>query len=381
MVPVSVFDMEHLVLLCRSPRGLPTAGGVNPGAVVLIDRKRGTNPVVSETALHEVDPAEPGIVRRRAGRGFRYLHPSGRPVRAKATLARIRALVIPPAWEDVWISPDPRGHIQAVGTDARGRRQYRYHDDWRVERDAEKHDRAIELAKTLPRLRARVADDLAAEGMGRDRVLAAAIRLLERGLFRVGGERYRVENASFGLATLGKRHVRIEGGRMVFDYPAKSGQRRRVTIEDPDLLAVVAPLKRRRSGGDELLAYKDERGRWTDVRSDDLNDYLHAAVGDGFTSKDLRTWLGTVLAAVALAAEEPAGSDAARRRQVAHAVKWVAAQLGNTPAVARHSYVDPRVIDAHENGTTLDLDAVAELDDLEDLEPAVIDLVEQTETT
>ena len=328
--------------------------------------------------LHEVDPTAPGIVRRRSGRGFRYLHPSGRPVRAKTTLARIRALVIPPAWEDVWISPDPRGHIQAVGTDARGRRQYRYHDDWRVERDAEKHDRAIELAKVLPRLRERVADDLAGDGMGRDRVLAAAIRLLERGLFRVGGERYRAENDSFGLATLCKRHVRIDGDRMVFDYPAKSGQRRRVTIEDSELQAVVAPLKRRRSGGDELLAYKDERGRWTDVRSGDLNDYLHAAVGGGFSSKDLRTWLGTVLAAVALAAEEPAGSDTARQRQATHAVQWVAAQLGNTPAVARRAYVDPRVIEQHQDGTTIDLDAVEDLeaDTVEDLEAAVVDLVE-----
>jgi len=210
----------------------------------------------------------------------------------------------------------------------------------------------------------------------------------------VGGERYREENESFGLATLCKRHVRIEDGRMVFDYPAKSGQRRRVTIEDPELQAVVAPLKRRRSGGDELLAYKDGRGRWTDVRSGDLNEYLHAAIGDDFSAKDLRTWLGTVLAAVALAAEEPAGSETARRRQAAHAVKWVAAQLGNTPAVARRAYVDPRVIEQHEEGTTIALDDDVDLgpgadpdggdadadtgiaDVIEDIESEVVGLIE-----
>jgi DNA topoisomerase IB len=320
--------------------------------------------------LHEVDVNGPGVVRRRAGRGFRYLHPSGRPVRAKRTLARIDALVIPPAWQDVWISPDPRGHIQAVGTDDRGRRQYLYHDDWRRERDEQKHDRAVALAKALPELRDRVVADLAADGMGRDRVLAAALRLLERGLFRVGSERYTTENASFGLATLRKRHVRITDGRMVFDYPAKSGQRRRITIDDPDLLPVVTTLKRRRTGGDELLAYKNESGRWTDIHSDDVNCYLRTAIGEEFSSKDLRTWLGTVLAALALAAEQPAHSEASQARRVAHAVKQVAAQLGNTPAVARRSYVDPRIIDQYQHGTTIEPDAG------DDIESAVIDLIE-----
>jgi DNA topoisomerase IB len=338
--------------------------------------------------LHEVDVGTPGIIRRRAGRGFRYLHASGRPVRDKTTLARIGALVIPPAWSDVWICPDPHGHIQAVGSDDRGRRQYRYHDDWRVERDQEKHDRAVELAKLLPRLRERVAEDLAGDDLGRDRVLAAALRLLERGLFRVGGERYTTENASFGLATLLKRHVRVSHGELVFDYPAKSGRRRKITIADPDLVPVVQALKRRRGGGPELLAYKDERGRWTDIRSGDVNDYLQAVVGEGFSSKDLRTWLGTVLAAVALAAEGPAGdSEAARRRHEAHAVQQVAHQLGNTPAVARRAYVDPRVVASYENGTTVDLDLDADtdhdaedtldaVDDLEDVEAAVIELIE-----
>jgi DNA topoisomerase I len=343
---------------------------------------------VAGSELHQVDVDGPGIARRRAGRGFRYVHASGRPVRAKRTLARIEALVIPPAWTDVWICPDPHGHIQAVGTDDRGRRQYLYHDDWRVERDREKHDRAVELAKVLPRLRERVADDLARDDLSRDRVLATALRLLERGLFRVGGERYTTENASFGLATLRKEHVRVHDGRLDFDYPAKSGKRRRITIDDPDLVPVVQALKRRRSGGDELLAYKDGR-RWIDVRSADVNDYLHDAIGEEFSSKDLRTWLATVLAAVALAAEDQrsgsagsAESEAVQRRHVARAVKRVAHQLGNTPAVARRSYVDPRVVDRYEDGATLDLDDLPAdtgdeaIEDLAPVEAAVVDLIE-----
>jgi DNA topoisomerase IB len=214
--------------------------------------------------------------------------------------------------------------------------------------------------------------------MGRDRVLAAAVRLTERGLFRVGGERYTADNDSYGLATLRKRHVRVEGGeRLVFDYPAKSGQRRRITIDDPELVPVVSTLKRRRSGGDELLAYKDTRGRWTDVRSSDVNEYLQAVIGDGFSSKDLRTWLGTVLAALALAAEEPAETETATKRRVAHAVEEVATHLGNTPAVARGSYIDPRVIEQYQDGTTIDVEAIDEGDDIEDIEAAVVELIDQ----
>ena len=331
--------------------------------------------------LHEVDITDPGILRRRSGRGFTYLHASGRRVRHRRTLARIKALVIPPAWTDVWICPDPLGHIQAVGVDDRGRRQYRYHDDWRVERDREKHDRVLELAEFMPRLRERVAADLVHDDLDRDRVLAAAIRLLELGLFRVGGERYVDENDSYGLATLQKRHVRVRGDELAFDYPAKSGQRRKIVIDDPELAPVVAALKRRRRGGTELLAYKDDRGHWTDVRSADINGYLRAAVGDGYSSKDVRTWAGTVLAAVALAAEDATGEggggagggDRPPAQGVPRAMKQVAEQLGNTPAVARSSYVDPRVITSYEHGTTVDPDS----DDIDDVEAAVIELIEE----
>jgi DNA topoisomerase I len=315
--------------------------------------------------VREVDPGGPGFGRRRAGRGFSYYDPDGRRITDPAVIDRIKALAIPPAWTDVWICSDPGGHIQALGQDARGRRQYRYHDEWRAGRDRAKHDRMLELARALPRLRRRLRRDLAAEGMGRDRVLACAVRLLELGLFRVGGEPYVEENGSYGLATLRKGHVRAVGGELRFDYPGKGGQRRVVTVGDPDVAEVVRALKRRRGGGPELLAFKDERGHWVDVSSSDINEYLQGALGPAFSAKDFRTWTATILAAVALAGEEEADTAAQRRRAVARAVRRVAQVLGNTPAVARGSYVDPRVIDRYERGETVrevlaagDVDAV-----------------------
>jgi DNA topoisomerase I len=333
-------------------------------------------------ALREVDCDGPGITRRRAGKGFSYRDEDGRRIDDPELLDRINALVIPPAWTDVWICPDPRGHIQATGTDVKGRRQYRYHDKWRARRDREKHERMLELARALPRLRERLARDLAAEGMGRERVLACAVRLLELGLFRVGSEAY-VEDGSFGLATVRKGHVRAVGDELHFDYPAKSGKRRIVTIGDPEVAEVVRALKRRRGGGPELLAYKGERGRWVDVRSSDINEYLQEALGPDFSAKDFRTWAATVLAAVALAAEEAEASgtgdaepgEAERRRAVVRVVRGVAEQLGNTPAVARGSYVDPRVIERFEEGETVGeaLDAdLADVDVLDD-ETAALD--------
>lgn len=311
--------------------------------------------------VHRVDPNGPGLHRRRAGRGFSYVDEDGHRV-DDATRARIQALVIPPAWTDVWISADPHGHIQAMGVDAKGRRQYRYHDRWRAERDRAKHERVVDIARALPNLRRRVTRHLRADaGPTRRRVLAAAVRLLERGLFRVGGEEYAGDNDSYGLATLRKRHVTVRDGVLVFDYPAKSGQRRCLEVDDPDLVPLVEQLKRRTRGGTELLAYKDDRGRWRDVRSDDVNDYLRDALGDGVSAKDLRTWGGTVLAAVALAAEDAGTADerGPDPKVVTRAVQRVARQMGNTPAVARSAYVDPRVIARYEeDGTTVDLDDV-----------------------
>jgi len=350
-------------------------------------------------AVRQVGCDGPGITRRRAGTGFVYVDEDGERIADKGTVDRIRALAVPPAWTDVWICPDPRGHIQATGLDVAGRRQYRYHDEWRVRRDRAKHDRMLELARALPGLRERLAADLAAEGMGRDRVLACAVRLLELGLFRVGGEAYASgDEGTYGLATVRKGHVRPVGSELRFDYPSKSGVRRVVTIADPDLAAVVRALKRRRRGGPELLAYKDGRGRWVDVRSSDINAYLQEALGPGFSAKDFRTWAATVLAAVALAVEEDEGATGrARERTVVRVVKGVAHQLGNTPVVALGSYVDPRVIEQFDRGETvgeavdgLPLDAAdpdaeegpVALDDLSPelmsaLDAAVVDLIER----
>jgi DNA topoisomerase I len=300
--------------------------------------------------VREVDPAGPGLRRRRAGRGFSDYDEQGRRITDTAVIDRIKALAIPPAWTDAWICPEPRGHIQACGLDSRGRRQYRYHEEWRAQRDRDKHDRMLELARALPRLRSSLRRDLSSDGLGRDRVLASAVRLLELGLFRVGGEPYVEENGSYGLATLRKRHVRAVGDELRFDYPGKGSQRRVVTIGDPQVAHVVRALKRR-GGGPELLAYKDERERWVDVRSSDINDYVQTALGPEFSAKDFRTWTATILAAVALAAEEDVETE--RQKAVVRVVRRVALVLGNTPAVARGSYVDPRVIERYEGGETV----------------------------
>ncbi|HEU4529103.1 MAG TPA: DNA topoisomerase IB [Actinomycetota bacterium] len=333
--------------------------------------------------LRRVSSDVAGIVRLRHGRGFRYVDPSGRAVRDAETLKRIRDLAIPPAWTDVWICPDPLGHLQAVGTDAAGRRQYRYHDAWRARRDEEKFDRMLAFARALPSLRERVAQDLARRGLPRERVLAGAVRLLDQASFRVGSESYARDNGSFGLATLRKDHVHLRGDVAVFDFTAKSGKRLVQEVADPDVLALVRTLKRRRNGGPELLAYREGRV-WRDVRAADVNAYVKEVAGNGHTAKDFRTWHGTVVAAVALAlAEGERTTVTSRRRQVSAAIREVAEFLGNTPAVARASYVDPRVVDRFEEGATiapaLERSSAEDLEDpafREVVEAAVLDLLE-----
>ena len=303
--------------------------------------------------LRRADPSVPGYTRRRAGKGFVYLDEHGRRIADAETLARIQALVIPPAWQSVWICPWPNGHLQAVGFDARGRRQYRYHDRWRARRDAEKFDHMVDFAQALPVMRQRCTELLAGDDLSRHRVLACAIRLLDLGFFRIGGEEYVEQNGSYGLATLRKEHVTLgEDHSLLFDYPAKSGKRRVQTISDPDVFAVVAALKRRRAGGPELFAWKED-GHWVDVKSSDVNEFVKELSGGAFTAKDFRTWAGTVLAAVALAIAEGAKSRTARQRAVSRAYQEVAHYLGNTPAVCRKSYVDPRVVDRYRAGVTI----------------------------
>jgi DNA topoisomerase I len=304
--------------------------------------------------LRRVDCAEPGIRRVRRGRGFGYVQPDGTRVTEPDVLRRIDALAIPPAWEDVWVCPLPHGHIQATGTDAAGRRQYRYHDAWRTARDREKHERMLEFAERLPAARERMLDDLRRDEVDRTRVLAVAARLLDLGFFRIGSEEYAEKNDSYGLATMRRDHVTCRDGVLTFDYRAKSGKQRVQSLADDEVCALVRTLKRRRSGGDELLAYRDDGGRWVDVKSHDINGYLRDITGGDFTAKDFRTWHATVLCAVALAVSHDAPTtETARKRAVTRAVKEVAHYLGNTPAVCRASYIDPRVIDRYNDGMTI----------------------------
>jgi DNA topoisomerase IB len=268
-------------------------------------------------------------------------------------LQRIAELAIPPAWREVWICMDSIGHLQATGLDAAGRKQYLYHERWRAHRDRLKFDSMLAFGRALPRMRRRVSRDLAGEELSRERVLACAVRLLDLGFFRVGSEDYAEQNESYGLSTIQKRHVSLGRGEVVFDYPAKSGQRQIQAIADPDVLRVLRALKRRRGGGGKLLAHRDDR-RWREVRADDVNAYIKVAAGGDFSAKDFRTWNATVLAAIALSAHDGARpSRTARKRAIGDAIKTVSSYLGNTPAVCRASYVDPRVIDSYQSGTTI----------------------------
>ena len=314
--------------------------------------------------LKRVSCQAPGLTRRRRGRGFTYVDAAGRPVTDPATLERIKALVIPPAWADVWICPVASGHIQATGVDARGRRQYRYHDAWRVQRDLAKHERILDFAAVLPAARERVLADLRTEGMTRERVLACAVRLLDLGFFRIGGEQYAETNQTYGLATMRKEHVTVgSDGVLTFDYIAKSGKHRITSLADPEVRDVVAALKRRRGGGPELLAYRGPSGDWVDVKSSDINAALRELTGDDYSAKDFRTWSATVLAAVGLAVSSGVtASPTARKRAATRVVKEVASYLGNTPAVCRSSYIDPRIFDLYDAGVTIapDLERLGE---------------------
>jgi DNA topoisomerase IB len=319
--------------------------------------------------LRRVSCESDGIARRRRGRGFEYVDSRGRRVTDGDVLERIRALAIPPAWTRVWICPDPDGHLQAVGTDVAGRRQYLYNPRWRARRDRQKFDRMLAFARALPRVRRVVARDLDADELTRRRVLAAAVRLLDRGLFRIGSEEYAEANGSYGLATLERQHVTLgRRSELVFDYTAKGGIRRIQAVSDPEVYEVIAELKRRRSPDRTLLAYRN--GRWAGLRSSDVNDYLKDAAGGDFSAKDFRTWHATVLAAVAVAVAPAPRSETARKRTIAAAVADVAEHLGNTPAVCRSSYIDPRVFDRYAEGATI-ATTLAGLGELESATPAL----------
>jgi DNA topoisomerase-1 len=342
--------------------------------------------------LRRSDPSAAGISRLRKGRAFRYVGPNGDEVADPGVLDRIEALVLPPAWRDVWISPHAHGHIQAIGTDAAGRRQYRYHDEWRRKRDLEKFDRVLGVAERLPEMRRIIAEHLTGRGLTERRVLACAARLLDIGFFRIGGEEYAEQNGTFGLATIRREHTTVEGDVVTFDYTAKSGKQTLRAIVDPQVATVVTELLDRVDPNPELLAFwddepdEDERPRgWTNIRSSDINRYLDEISGGAdITSKDFRTWSATVLCAVALGVSEKAvTSPTAVKKAVTRAVQETAHYLGNTPAVCRASYIHPRVIDLFAGGVTIseeltDLDADSGLGHLAyqgAIEHAVLDML------
>jgi DNA topoisomerase I len=306
---------------------------------------------VRAAGLRYITDSMPGIRRRRAGKGFYYRAPDGRPLTDRVELARIKWLAIPPAWTDVWICPYRNGHLQATGFDARGRKQYRYHPDWRKTRDVAKFDRMLAFAQALPRIRARVAQDRARRGLPREKVLAAIVCLLELTLIRVGNREYARINGSYGLTTLRDRHVDFGGAKLVFEYRGKGGKLHRISLRDRRLARIVRSCKE--LPGQHLFQYLDESGERRPIDSADVNAYLEEIAGEPFTAKDFRTWAGTVLAALALRACEGFASEAAAKRNVTRAIEQVAAQLGNTVAVCRKSYIHPEVVAAYLDGTLL----------------------------
>jgi DNA topoisomerase-1 len=332
--------------------------------------------------LRRSDCSEPGLRRQRRGRGFTYLDDAGRPLRDREMLERLRDMAIPPAWKDVWICPDPWGHLQATGVDSAGRKQYLYHPLWREHRDREKFERMTRFGSRLRKLRRATAAELEGDELTHERVLACAVRLLDVGMFRIGSEEYAEDDGGLGLATIRREHVSVRDGTVVFDYPAKAGVRRAQVIHDPPCVTVVSALKRRRGGRPELLAYREGR-RWQPLRSDEINEYLKEKLGQEFSAKDFRTWNATVMAAVSLATEgRDAASKARRKRATDRAVRAVAELLGNTRAVARRSYIDPRVFDRYLSGWTIaaELERLPSLDPSDDrvrarIENAVLDLL------
>ena len=303
--------------------------------------------------LKRANPAKKGWTRRRAGKGFSYRDEADQKL-APEDVARIKSLAIPPAWNDVWICPAENGHLQAVGTDAAGRRQYLYHPQWRLRRDRSKFLRVTEAAHHLPKARRQVQKDLDATGMALDRACATAVRLLDIGYFRIGNDAYTDANGSFGLTTLERQHARRRREAIVFSFIGKSGISHTITVDDPSAVKALEVMRTRpTSDSQRLLAHK-EQGEWDDLASAEVNGYLKELFGGSFTAKDFRTWHATVIAAEVLALDdEPGDTKASRKRAIKQAVMEVSSYLGNTPTVARSSYIDPRVIDAYENGQTI----------------------------
>ncbi len=337
--------------------------------------------VARDAGLRYVSDRSPGIRRQRSGKGMRYLDPDRRPVRDPATLSRIKALAIPPAWTKVWISPWPNGHIQATGRDDRGRKQYRYHAKWHSLRNESKYGRTLAFGRSLAKIRRATDRDLKLDGLPRRKVLAAVVRLLETTLIRVGNDKYARDNNSFGLTTMRDRHAKIEGGTVRFQFRGKSGINHSVAINDRRLAQVVKRCQE--LPGQELLQYIDDEGQVRDIGSDDVNEYLRTITGEDFTAKDFRTWAGTVLATIALQEFEAFDSKVQAKKNIVRAIESVARKLGNTPSVCRKCYVHPGVIDAYLEGTMLDslrrraLEQMADVRGLSPEESAVLVLLQR----
>ncbi|MBA2254873.1 MAG: DNA topoisomerase IB [Chloroflexi bacterium] len=329
--------------------------------------------------LRYVNDDDPGIARRRSGKGFGYRDPEGKPIRDRDEIRRIRSLAIPPAWTEVWICPNLNGHIQATGRDARGRKQYRYHPRWRSVRDDSKYQRTIAFAQALPRIRARVRKDLSRPGLPREKVLATIVALLETTFIRVGNEEYARDNRSYGLTTMLDKHVDVAGSRIRFAFKGKSGKRHEVDVRDRRLARIVKRCDE--LGGQRLFTYEDENGKPEPIESADVNAYIRDAADGDFTAKDFRTWAGTVLAAVALQAVREFDDDAAGKQNVVRAIESVAKTLGNTPAVCRKCYVHPAVVDAYLDGSMVQVavqrteEELASTEDLRPEEVAVLALL------
>jgi DNA topoisomerase-1 len=310
-----------------------------------LDKEQAFRAAARAAHLRYVSDAERGYGRRRRGKSFAYLRPSGHALQDGAALARIRSLAIPPAWEDVWICPSPKGHVQATGRDARGRKQYRYHPRWREAQEQHKYERIIAFAKALPKIRRAVSRHLRKRGLPREKVLAATVKLLETTLIRVGNDEYARDNRSFGLTTMHDKHVKVRGATIRFDFRGKHGREHEIDLKDRTLATIVHAC--RDLPGQELFQYLDETGEVCDVGSGDVNDYLREISGQDFTAKDFRTWAGTALAAQALQEFQDFDSKAAAKRNVTKAIERVAERLGNTQAICRKSYVHPAIIEAY----------------------------------
>jgi DNA topoisomerase-1 len=331
------------------------------------------DPKESATAagLRYVSDESPGIIRKRKGDGFAYFDIEGKPVKGPDDLRRIRSLAIPPAWEDVWICCRPNGHLQATGTDAKGRKQYRYHPDWRAIRDEAKYEKVMSFARALRKIRKRVADDLRLPGLCRAKVLATVVKLLEISLIRIGNDEYAQANGSFGLTTMRNRHVEVQGSTVIFQFRGKSGKKHRIAVSDRRLANIVR--KCQDLPGQRLFEYAESDGKISEVCSEDVNEYIQAISGQPFTAKDFRTWAGTVLAAIALGQMEEVDSQAAAKKNVITAVEAVARMLGNTAAICRKCYIHPAIITRYLDGKlarTLRVRADSEISDhLHELKP------------